>query len=392
MVENRRPHGDATARRSAGQMASQRKSVLAGNRKKQKRAQKRRAKQHAAPAFPANATQSAVHRPPTGQALAKCNNVYDNGTSATVVDTLASPLCSPCASTENGFEQSSFPLRRTNHFTKKNDSINDKALDAVPSTEMHKAILDARNVTHATFTADDLCALTRRELQALAKRFKVKANAKSSFIIDQLTSLSSSPCQNGTETEFEQFLPLISRTNHSAKEADKDDHKENKAATITAKNANATMGVPHIAITTTAARQALATRDDANVKAKPTNVIDTFNLLCSPCNSTETGFEQSIFPFRRTDHSTENDNTDDQACNATTAFDTHYATLDARNVTHRQAATRQARISPRSPPPAQAHRRRPCSSRRVREPSPPGGDQQPVRQHGDHVRAVFTPF
>ena len=43
MVENRRPHGAATARRSAGQMASQRKSVLAGNRKKQKRAQKRRA-------------------------------------------------------------------------------------------------------------------------------------------------------------------------------------------------------------------------------------------------------------------------------------------------------------------------------------------------------------
>ena len=100
-----------------------------------------------------------------------------NGTSATVVDTLASPLCSPCASTENGFEQSSFPLRRTNHFTKKNDSIDDKALDAVPATEMHNAILDARNVTHATFTADQLRALTRRELQALAKRFKVKANA-----------------------------------------------------------------------------------------------------------------------------------------------------------------------------------------------------------------------
>ena len=38
--------------------------------------------------------------------------------------------------------------------------------------------------------------------------------------------------------------------------------------------------------------------------------------------------------------------------------------------------------------PAQAHRRRPRSSRRVREPAPPGGDQQPMRQHGDQVRAV----
>ena len=445
MVENRRPHGDATARRSAGQMASQRKSVLAGNRKKQKRAQKRRAKQHAAPAFPANATQpSAVppstHEPPTThefyerpstheppfthefyerllracsagrrQALAKRDNVYDNGTPATVIDTLSSPSCSPCASTENGFEQSSFPLRRTNHFTKENDSIDDKALDAVPATETHNAILDTRNVTHtattdddnaaahnnahATFTADELRALTRRELQALAKRFKVKANAKSSFIIDQLTSLSSSPCQN-TETEFEQFLPLIRRTNYSANEADKDDHKENNAATMTAKNANATMGVPHIASTTAAARQALAMRDDVNVKAKSANVTGTVNPPCSPCNSTETEFEQSLFPFRRTDHSTENDNTDDQACNATTAADTQYATLDVRNVTHiaTNTAAKQPRVKRGSHPAARRQRKRIAAARAAAAASGSPPRQEETSSPCDSTETTFEQF
>ena len=411
MVRQRGPQGAATARRSAGQMASQRKSVLAGNRKKQNRAQKRCTKQHAAPAFPAKPTPAPAVPPSTlvfyecllracsaykRQALAKCNNVYDNGTSATVVDTLASPSCSPCTSAENGFEQSTFPLRRTNHFTEENDSIDDKALDAVPATETHNATLDAHNVTHtatanATFTADELRALTRRELQTLAKRYKVKPNAKSSFIIDQLTSLSSSPCES-TETEFEQFPPLSRRTNHSAKEADKDDHKENNAASMTAKNA--TMGVPHIASATAAARQALATRDDANVKAKSANVTGTVNPLCSPCNSTETGFEQSISPFRRTDHSTENDNTDDQACNATTAAKTQYATLDVRNVTHiaTNIAAKQPRVKRGSHPAARRQRKRIAAARAAAAASGSPPRQEETSSPCDRTETTFEQF
>ena len=103
-MKTRSPHGTATASHSAGQMAShQRKNVLAGNRKKKIRAQKRRrAKHYAAPVFPAK-TLNAV--PPSTlifyecllracsaykhQALAKCNNVYDNAKSAAAVDAVA---------------------------------------------------------------------------------------------------------------------------------------------------------------------------------------------------------------------------------------------------------------------------------------------------------------
>ena len=49
-------------------------------------------------------------------------------------------------------------------------------------------------------------------------------------------------------------------------------------------------------------------------------------------------------------------------------------------------------VRKRGPQGAATAHRSPCSSRRVRKPSPPGGDQQPVRLHGDHVRAVFAPF
>ena len=402
-------------------MASQRKSVLAGNRKKQNRAQKRCTKQHAAPAFPAKPTPAPAVPPSTlvfyecllracsaykRQALAKCNNVYDNGTSATVVDTLASPSCSLCIRAENGFEQSTFPLRRTNHFTKENDSIDDKALDAVPATETHNATLDARNVTHTatniaakqprvkhgshpTFTADELRALTRRELQTLAKRYKVKANGKSSFIIDQLTSLSSSPCES-TETEFEQFPPLSRRTNHSAKEADKDDHKENNAASMTAKNA--IMGVPHIASATAAARQARR-HYHADAGLVVHTAAHQYNPLCS-CNSTENGFEQSISPFRRTDHSTENDNTDDQACNATTAAKTQYATLDVRNVTHiaTNIAAKQPRVKCGSHPAARRQRKRIAAARAAAAASGSPPRQEETSSPCDSTETTFEQF
>ena len=57
---------------------------------------------------------------------------------------------------------------------------------------------------------ENLRALPRRELQALAKRFKIKANAKSADIINQLMN-----CESFSQTS--------SRTDHYTKESDEPD-------------------------------------------------------------------------------------------------------------------------------------------------------------------------
>jgi hypothetical protein len=62
----------------------------------------------------------------------------------------------------------------------------------------------------ATTTADNLRAQPRRELQALAKRFKIQANAKSADIINQLMN-----CESFSQTS--------SRTEHYTKESDEPD-------------------------------------------------------------------------------------------------------------------------------------------------------------------------
>ena len=112
--------GAATVRHSAGQMASQRKSALAGNRnKKQNRAHKRRSKNHTALiAVPAKAPTEVEPSATTVyecllcacgsyEALAKCNNVNDNATTATAIDTVITPKCSlgGICRTETEFEQ-----------------------------------------------------------------------------------------------------------------------------------------------------------------------------------------------------------------------------------------------------------------------------------------------
>ena len=211
----------------------------------------------------------------------------------------------------------------------------------------HATNTAAVDADEAHFTADQLRALTRRELQALAKRFMIKANAKSSYIIDRLTSLSRSPCTNYAETE-----PIM-RSDHFAKEADKGDHKENCTVTSTAQNAilGASPAAPHTASVAAAA-------------AKSANVTGTVAPPCSPCNSIETESEQSLTPICRTDHSTENDSTNDKAYSTTAATETHHVTLEAHNVTHTtNAAAKQPRVKRGSHPAARRQRKRIAAAR-----------------------------
>ena len=117
-------------------------------------------------------------------------------------------------------------------------------------------------------------------------------------------------------------------------------------------------------------------------------------MIHSPCNSTETGFEQSIFPFRRTNHSTENDNTDDQACNATTAADTQYATLDVRNVTHiaTNTAAKQPRVKRGSHPAARRQRKRIAAARAAAAASGSPPRQEETSSPCDSTETTFEQF
>lgn len=61
---------------------------------------------------------------------------------------MALKCSSPCESTETEFEQYNLPRSRTDHYTPENDDIDDKALNAAPTTETHHAALDASTVPH----------------------------------------------------------------------------------------------------------------------------------------------------------------------------------------------------------------------------------------------------
>ena len=71
-----------------------------------------------------------------------------------------------------------------------------------------------------------------------------------------------------------------------------------------------------------------------------------------------------MHPIRRADHSTQNDDTDDKAYNATTAIETHHTTLDAHNVTHTtNASAKQHRVKRGSHPAARRQRKRIAAAR-----------------------------
>jgi hypothetical protein len=83
----------------------------------------------------------------------------------------------------------------------------------------------------ATRTANKLSTLPRRSLQSLAKRFGIKANAKSTIItslidrgyISPAPASASPPCTSKVETESEPCNKPQCRSNHFAEQSNQDD-------------------------------------------------------------------------------------------------------------------------------------------------------------------------
>jgi hypothetical protein len=227
-------------------MASQWKIAPAGrlsNRKKKQRSQQRRAVR-----LPASAQLSQL--PPSTQAAAPA---AANSNTAT---TPSSP-CPP--GTETEFELSSTHCR-TNHYLGINQrgsaSDTDNASTDIPHTTTTAA---------ATRTANKLSTLPRRSLQSLAKRFGIKANAKSTIIIINLitsgyispaSASASPPCISKVETETEPCNKPQCRSNHFTEQSNQDDvtdddynHNANDASTERPPDSR-TAPVPHDATTT----------------------------------------------------------------------------------------------------------------------------------------------
>jgi hypothetical protein len=403
------PHGAATVRPSAGQMASQRKNVLAGNRKKQNRAQKRRAKHHAAPVVPAKTSRPV---PPStlvfDECLLRACSAHAKLACAATAATAAANAAAAAAAANAAA----------------NAAV--AAADTAVAADADTTTTAAADITHATYTAEHLRALPRRELQALAKRFNIKANAKSSVIINHLKApSSSSPCDS-TETEFEQYNLPRRRTDHSAKEANESDDKENYAATATTKSsanpdantvthttsaaaakpiaaanaANTTRAAEHQREPPRSELQAPAECNNANDNATTATVIDTATSSCSLCISTETEFEQYNLPRSRTDHYTpENDDIDDKALHAAPTTETHHATLDASTVPHTKPTTaKQPRVKRGSHPAARRQRKRIAAARTAAaaSESPPRPEETESEQNNlprcslDHYQTVTT--
>ena len=119
-------------------------------------------------------------------------------------------------STETEFEQSILPIRRTDHSTE-NDDTDDKVHNATAATETHHATLDAHNIIHTTSTAAKQLRVKRGSHPAARrqrKRIAAARAAAAASVSPPHQEETSSPCDS-TETEFEQFSPLIRRTDHS---------------------------------------------------------------------------------------------------------------------------------------------------------------------------------
>ena len=200
--------------RSVGKMASQWKIAPAGplsNKKKKQRSQQRRAVRLPTPA-------EFSKLPPSTQAAAP---TAANSNTAT---TPSSP-CPP--GTETEFELSSTHCRTDHYFgihqRGSANSDTDNASTDIPHTTTTAA---------ATRTANKLSTLPRRSLQSLAKRFGIKANAKSTIIITSLIdrgyispapASASPPCTSKVETETEPCNKPQCRSNHFTEQSNQDD-------------------------------------------------------------------------------------------------------------------------------------------------------------------------
>ena len=318
---NSSPHGVTTARPCAGQMAShQRKSSSAGNRKKQRRARKRRDQQND---FPAEASCKPL-------VPASTNITHNATTTAVAVNESIAP--SPSVPKETESKPCNPPDRcSATQPTDPND------LDYMPKLRRWvRAALDARVaasaaarfaasaaarfaastaagaaasaaaaadraancITHTTTTAaasnaENLRALPRRELQALAKRFKIKANAKTDTIIDQLVNceayalLTPSTCSPRTcaETEREQCHSPKPRRHSTTKSDKPDDNSDDANVKIKNRGAN----LPAVTHTATTNADVNAAAADASTEPSPSAPKETENKQCDPldrCSAT----------------------------------------------------------------------------------------------------------
>jgi hypothetical protein len=249
MLQNAAHTASPTARFRVGKMASQWKIAPAGrlsNKKKKQRSQKRRTVSLRLP-NPAKLSKL----PPSTQAAAPA---AANSNTAT---TPSSP-CPP--GTETEFELSS-TFCRTDHYLGANqrasaNSDTDNASTDIPHTTTTAA---------ATRTANKLRTLPRRSLQSIAKRFGIKANAKSTIIIVNLIdrgyispapASASPPCTSKVENETEPCNKPQCRSNHFTEQSnqddvtDDDDNDNANAASTDRPPDSSTAPVPHDATTT----------------------------------------------------------------------------------------------------------------------------------------------
>jgi hypothetical protein len=168
---------------------------------------------------------------------------------------------SPCPpGTETEFELSS-TFCRTDHYLGANqrasaNSDTDNASTDIPHTTTTAA---------ATRTANKLRTLPRRSLQSIAKRFGIKANAKSTIIIVNLIdrgyispapASASPPCTSKVENETEPCNKPQCRSNHFTEQSnqddvtDDDDNDNANAASTDRPPDSSTAPVPHDATTT----------------------------------------------------------------------------------------------------------------------------------------------
>ena len=276
-----------TARFRVDKMASQWKIAPAGppsNKKKKKRSQQRRtvitkfdqrraANESTAPVAPVRLPAPAEFSklPPSTQVEFFLTAVEERlaaveerfAAPAAVIGNTATTPGSPCPpGTETEFELSS-TFCRTDHSPGINqcgcansDTDNARAPD-IPHTTTTAAA--------ATRTANKLRMLPRRSLQSIAKRFGIKANAKSTIIITSLIdrgyispapASASPPCTSMVENETEPCNKPQCRSNHFTEQSnqddvtDDDDNDNANAASTDRPPDSSTAPVPHDATTT----------------------------------------------------------------------------------------------------------------------------------------------
>ena len=240
------------ARLRVGKMASQQKAPAGplSNKKKKRRSQQRRAvitesdQRHVstAPVAPVRLPASAEFSklPPSTQVEPFLTAVEER-LAAAVEERFAAPAAassntattpsSPCQrGTETEFELSS-TFCRTDHFSGINQcgSANSDTDNASATRIPHIATITA---AAAMRTANKLSTLPRRSLQSLAKRFGIKANAKSTIIITSLIDrgyispapASASPSSiRKVETVTEPCNQPQCRSNHFTEQSNQDD-------------------------------------------------------------------------------------------------------------------------------------------------------------------------